>query len=76
MSSRPCSTTGASFESTSGTVTGTVVAADIVGPAGQGIQPGDFASVVAAMRAGATYANIHTQARPTGELRADIGQEE
>jgi CHRD domain-containing protein len=57
---------------TSGTVTGTVTAADIVGPAGQGIQAGDFASVVAAMRAGATYANMHTTNFPNGEIRGQL----
>jgi hypothetical protein len=57
---------------TSGTVTGTVTAANVVGPAGQGIQPGDFASVVAAMRAGATYANMHTMNFPNGEIRGQL----
>jgi CHRD domain-containing protein len=57
---------------TSGTVTGTVTAADIVGPTAQGIAAGDFASVVAAMRAGATYANMHTMNFPNGEIRGQL----
>ncbi len=45
---------------TSGTVTGTVTAADIIGPASQGIAPGEFNEVLRAMRSRATYANVHT----------------
>src|SRR5262249_26026416 len=54
------------------TVTGTITPASVIGPTAQGITAGDFDSLVRAIRAGATYANIHTTARPTGELRADI----
>jgi CHRD domain len=55
-----------------GTVEGTLDAADVVGPAGQGISPGEFEEAVDAIRAGATYANVHSQARPGGEIRAQI----
>jgi len=57
---------------TSGTVTGSVVAADVVGPAGQGIQPGNLAGIIAMMRAGLTYANMHTAAHPGGEIRGQV----
>ena len=40
-----------------GTVTGTVTAANIIGPAGQGVAPGEFQEAIAAMRDGAAYAN-------------------
>jgi CHRD domain len=56
----------------SGEVSGTLDADDVVGPAGQGIAPGEFDEAVAAIRAGATYANVHSQARPGGEIRAQI----
>src|SRR5215471_9275011 len=56
----------------SGTVTHTVTAADVVGPAGQGIPAGDFALVVRAIASGVTYANIHTTAHPAGEIRGQI----
>lgn len=56
----------------SGTVTGTVVAADIVGPTAQGIAPGEFAEVLRATRAGVTYANVHTNKHPGGEIRGQI----
>jgi hypothetical protein len=42
-----------------GTVSGTIDAADVIGPTGQGIAPGQIAELIRAMRAGATYANVH-----------------
>jgi len=58
--------------STSGTVTGTVVAADVVGPAGQGIAPGNLAAILQMIRAGLGYANMHTPLHPGGEIRGQI----
>jgi len=55
-----------------GTVTGTITPADVVGPTGQGIAPGEWAELVAALRAGFTYANVHTSAFPGGEIRGQI----
>jgi hypothetical protein len=56
----------------SGRIAGTVVAADVVGPAAQGVQPGEIGDVVAAIRAGAAYVNVHTTTFPTGEIRGDL----
>jgi len=56
----------------SGTVTHTVTAADVVGPAAQGVAVGDFADVVRAIASGVTYANVHTTAHPAGEIRGQI----
>jgi hypothetical protein len=56
-----------------GTVSGSIEAADVIGPAGQGITAGEFEELVAAMRFGATYANVHTTAFPSGEIRGQIG---
>jgi CHRD domain-containing protein len=56
----------------SGTVTGTIVPADVIGPAGQGITAGEFAELVRAMRNGATYANVHNATFPDGEIRGNI----
>jgi hypothetical protein len=53
----------------SGTVHGTVTAADVVGPSGQGIDPGDFHDVIAAIQSGHTYANVHSTRMPGGEIR-------
>jgi len=59
--------------STSGTVSGTIVAADIQALAVQGIAgPADFGEVTAAMKAGFTYANVHTANFGGGELRGQI----
>ncbi|MDX1984069.1 MAG: CHRD domain-containing protein [Bryobacteraceae bacterium] len=55
----------------SGKVSGTVTAAQ-VGSTAQGILQGELAELLAAMRAGATYVNIHTTAFPGGEIRGQI----
>lgn len=57
---------------TSGSFSGTATAADVVGPAAQGIAPGEIAEIIRAMRAGKTYANVHTNKHPGGEIRGDI----
>ncbi|HZH43734.1 MAG TPA: CHRD domain-containing protein [Lysobacter sp.] len=53
-------------------VTGIITAGDVVGPTAQGIDPGEFAELVRALRNGVTYANVHTDRFPTGELRSKI----
>jgi hypothetical protein len=57
---------------TQAVVTGTVVATDVVGPIGQGIPAGGFAEILAAMRAGHAYANVHNATFGGGEIRAQI----
>lgn len=52
-----------------GGASGVITAAQVVGPAGQGIAPGEFEEFLKAIRAGVTYANVHTAARPGGEIR-------
>jgi len=52
--------------------TGTLTAVGVVGPATQGIAPGEFAELVRAIKAGVTYVNVHTSAFPTGEIRGRI----
>ena len=54
------------------TIKGVATAQDVVGPADQGIAPGEFDELVAAMRAGLTYANVHSTAFPNGEIRAQL----
>ena len=54
------------------TVTGTIVAADIVGPGGQGIEAGSFDEAVRAIRAGVVYANVHTTRWGGGEIRGQV----
>lgn len=55
-----------------GTVSGTIEPADVVGPSGQGIAPGEYAELLRAIRAGATYANVHSSKYPAGEIRAQL----
>ena len=62
---------------TEGTATGVIDAADIIGPAGQGIEPRAFEEFVAAIRASFTYANVHSTPRcPYGEIRGQIRGED
>ena len=53
-------------------VTGTLTAANVVTQAGQGIAAGEFSEVVDAMKALVTYANVHTDLFPGGEIRGQI----
>ena len=56
-----------------GTVSGSLRPADVgPGAADQGIAAGEFGEFVDAIRAGATYVNVHTTDRPGGEIRAQI----
>ena len=55
-----------------GTVSRTVIGADIIGPTAQGIEPASFAELAAALRSGAAYANVHSTKWPGGEIRAQI----
>jgi hypothetical protein len=56
----------------SGTVTGTIVPAQVLAQAAQGFALGEFAELVRAIRAGATYANVHSTLHPPGEIRGQI----
>ncbi len=59
-----------------GTVEGTWTAADVIGPAGQGVEAGSFEEFVRALRAGAVYINVHsngaTPSYPEGEIRGQV----
>ncbi len=57
---------------TAATLRGTFTAANVVGPSAQGILAGEFAELLAAMRAGKTYANVHSTTFPGGEIRAQL----
>src|SRR5438046_8385519 len=57
---------------TSGTITGTITEANVTGPAGQGIDPGDLTSALEAVRDGNAYANMHTMKFPAGEIRGQV----
>jgi CHRD domain-containing protein len=54
------------------TITGTIRASDVIGPAAQGLGAGQLAELIAAIRAGATYVNVHSSLHPGGEIRSPI----
>jgi hypothetical protein len=57
------------------TVTGSILAEDITGPATQGVEPGNFADLIRAIRKGETYTNVHTgSAGPPPSGRAPGGE--
>lgn len=62
----------AACPATAGTVTGTLVAADVQSLTAQGIDAGAFAEVLAAIRANITYVNVHSAKFPNGEIRGDV----
>ncbi|HET9508864.1 MAG TPA: CHRD domain-containing protein [Gaiellaceae bacterium] len=55
-----------------GTVEGTIDAADVIGPAAQGILAGQLNELVRAIRAGAAYVNVHSTTFPGGEIRGQL----
>ena len=55
-----------------GEVSGEIMAVNVIGPAGQGIAAGEFAELLAAIRSGNAYANVHTTAFGGGEIRGQI----
>ena len=57
---------------TSGTITGTITAANVTGPTAQGISPGDLDSALEAVRDGLSYANMHTTNFGGGEIRGQV----
>ncbi len=59
-----------------GTVSGTVTGAQIVGPTGQGLAPGEFAELLRAIDRKVTYANVHSSKHTGGEIRGQIDDED
>jgi hypothetical protein len=63
----PCSQ-----DTSGGPVTGTITPAQVLAVAGQGINAGEFDELVRAIRAGATYVNVHSSLHPPGEIRGQL----
>jgi hypothetical protein len=62
-------------------ITGVITPDQVVGPgatvgppptAGQGIEPGAFAEIAAAIKNGTAYANVHSSKWPGGEIRGQL----
>ncbi len=56
----------------SGEVAGLLTPANVVGPGGQGVAAGEFAELVAAIREGVAYVNVHSSIFPAGEIRGQL----
>lgn len=56
----------------SGQVEGTLEPADVLAVTAQGVEAGDFSDLIAAIRNGLAYANVHTSRSPGGEIRGQI----
>ena len=55
------------------TISGTITAADVTNLANErGISAGELDELIRAMRAGATYVNVHSTRWPGGEIRSQI----
>jgi hypothetical protein len=73
LGNAPAGTSPPACPADGGTVTGSLRPTDVGGGAQeQGIAPGEFGEVVDAIRADATYVNVHTTGRPGGEIRAQL----
>src|SRR5262245_23511482 len=57
---------------TAGKVEGTITPGQVLTVTGQGIDAGEFDELVRAIRAGVTYANVHSAPFPQGEIRGQI----
>ena len=56
----------------SGTVTGTITPANVIGPTGQGVAVAELDELIAAIRAGVAYVNVHSVPFQNGEIRGQL----
>jgi hypothetical protein len=60
----------------SGPVRGVITPSQVLAQEAQGISSGEFQELVRAIRAGAAYANVHSELFPPGEIRGQIEEHE
>jgi hypothetical protein len=53
-------------------ISGKITAEDVVAITTQGLKSGDLSSLIAAIRSGSAYVNVHTTAYPAGEIRGQL----
>jgi hypothetical protein len=53
-------------------LTGVITPDLVIGPAGTGIEPGAMAEIIAAIKNGTAYANVHSAKWPGGEIRGQL----
>lgn len=53
-------------------VTGTLADTSVIGPAAQGVAPGEFDELIRAIRSGSAYVNVHSDKFPAGEIRGQL----
>jgi hypothetical protein len=68
----PACTANDPLDLRNGRVSGELTAADVQTQAANGIAAGEFEEVLRLIRAGRTYANLHTTKFPPGEIRSQI----
>lgn len=61
---------------TEGTIEGVITAANVLPLPAQGIEAGELDEVIALIRAGVTYVNIHTVRSPAGEIRSQLSTDD
>jgi hypothetical protein len=59
---------------TEGTITGTITAANVVGPTTQGIDVADLDAALEQVRLGLSYVNMHTTNFAGGEIRGQVSR--
>jgi CHRD domain len=78
VATTPACTQNNPLDKRSGEVSGTLTAADVQNLTANGIvgatatTPGEFAEVVALIKAGKTYVNVHSLKFPPGEIRSQL----